>query len=155
MKKRIAIAASLLVVILLAVFFLFRPSKKLNTTEFAENFIRDFATYQMSDTANYNDKIDRYVEVGYHSDFKDAFSLPDQRFVKGDERKNYSRCLSTTAKVLDEKDQKATVAVSYTAEKTDAPMRPGKFTEQKNAVIVIKKAPKGLYVTNLTFSVQE
>lgn len=162
MNKKILIVITILSVVLLAVtlYFSFRPQKQpenkeeLKAQQTATEFIKDFSTYKMSDTADYNSRIKKYISPEYLASFEERFSLPEQKFVAQEEISNYSTYDSS--QILDSvsEDDRSEVNLKYTVKKVDAPGAPNPFMETKSVFIIFENSNGTFLVTHLDFETE-
>lgn len=163
----IAIVSFLLIaVVLLLLYYSQNPERKgvdgtnnnsdlIKAEKTAEDFIKDFTTYKLSDTSDYNDRIIKYISTGYTSSFKERFLLPAQRYINSSDLKDYSTYESSEIKdsLISEDDNLAEITISYRAKRVDAPRAPTEFTEEKTIFLRFKKTGTNFLITNMQFEV--
>lgn len=155
--KLIILAAVILVALITAVSFFLskRGNKEILQNQlktFSESFAKDYATYNYGDTSSYNKKIQDYISNEYKDDFSSKYLLPDDSEVRPEDKNNYSNYVSSEINILSEDENKGTVAISYTALKTDAPFRLQEFEDKKAITITVKKEGKKIKITSFQFS---
>lgn len=162
MKKSTIIIIVVSVIILTGIIFgmLLTKDKKTEVKEppvitFSNNFIKDFSTYKVTEEVAYNEKVLKYIDQTYKTDFSDTYKLPKSSFLPESKKGNYSQYLESTSNVLEETERQAKVRISYKTKKLDAPAKPIEFTETKTVDIIIKKSGKNFTITKFTFSSNE
>lgn len=119
---------------------------------FSKSFIRDFTTYSYKNTAEYMERLEKYVDSGYFPDFKSRFSLPKQEIVRPDQVENFSKYELSNEVITSEENGRTGVYVRYTETKKDAPGRPIEFKNEKAVNIFIKESNGELKIIKVDFS---
>lgn len=132
-------------------FYLNRPESSAIKT-FSENFIRDFSTYQMSNTEEYNEKLTKYINSSYLEDFQSRYNLQKQAFVTPEKLQNYSEYIESTITSEEIRKNIFRVHINYSTKRKNSPAKELEFNEENSLTLIVEKVSNNFYITNLTFT---
>ena len=154
MNKKIIITIitiTLLTLVILFTLFIFNGREHLTIEDFSKKFIKEFATYQLSDTNEYNNRIIKYIDRSYKDDFEALFFLQKQKFVTYEKTGNYSQYLSSDIEIQEISANEYDVTISHSSKRKNLPAKDDEFTENNRINIKVIKRGDDFFITNLVF----